>query len=184
MQEKIIESKYSLENPSFQCKVCSNEVPPGEHYFSAVLFEEEAFLRKEFCSPCWKKEDQESEALFAFWKTQRPLPPETTQRRRRFDMDVIWNFFKRLESGGTSGGAAGLGSHEERTKLNFLIALLLVRGKKLVLEGSAARDGEEWLKLSEKGNPEAQFHVKNPNLASEDLEKIKQGLGELLQMEI
>ena len=99
-------------------------------------------------------------------------------------MDVIWNFFKRLEGGGPTGGAEGSGSVAERTKLNFLIALLLVRGKKLVLEGSAARDGEEWLKLSEKGNPESQFHVKNPNLASEDLEKIKLDLGELLQMEI
>lgn len=214
MVEKTIESKYSLQSPSFRCGGCEGEVGPGDQYFSAVLFLEESFLRNEYCPTCWGGETVDLEAAFAFWRTTRPKL-ESTARRRRFDLDILWEFFLRLQDdvyGGSSNEAvdtgekpesvgegddidAGTGDRsgdlavagqppQEKVRLLFLIALLLVRGKRLVFQRSAIRDGREWLRLAEKKNPEALHLVENPELGLEDLERVKDGLGKLLQMEI
>jgi len=77
-------------------------------------------------------------------------------------------------------GSAG----NERDDLAFVIALLLIRKKMLVLDSTLERDGCEWLKVTEKREPKASFHVKNPNLQAEQLERVKLRLGELLHMHI
>lgn len=75
-------------------------------------------------------------------------------------------------------------SRREKVRLCFLLALLLVRGKRLVLEGSVVHDGREWLRLGEKGHRDAAFRVEDPHVSREDLERVKETLGQLLQMEI
>ncbi|MBI4585522.1 MAG: hypothetical protein HY717_16025 [Planctomycetes bacterium] len=222
MQEKVVESKYAIESPTYQCRGCSGDIAHGASYFSAVFFEGEAFLRHEFCPPCWGK--AEAEAVYACWKARRP-EPKAPARRRRFDSDLIWEFFLRL--GKDLEAAAPAGDPEiaaepaattpavalepapapespdpalespppaselppaEKVRLRFLLSLLLLRSKRLVLLGSGVQNGREWLRLLEKGaekeDPEALHLVANPDLSKEDLEKVKESLGQLLQMEL
>ena len=242
MIEKV-ESKYSLQHPSFRCVTCDAEVDPGAHYFAVVQFETDAFCRSEYCPPCWNHIPDGADAptaaaeesavrendMFAFWKSRRPLPESGPQRRRRFDVDVLWEFFDRLQEdvrkleaqmsvpvdaggddavdqqpvtddagisreelpGEESSGEESSGEETsnvvtpgEKVKLLFLIALLLVRGKRLLLKSSAYSDGTEYLRLHTKDDPETLYLVENPNLGAEDLERVKEGLGNLLQMEI
>ena len=77
-------------------------------------------------------------------------------------------------------GDAGKDSDE----LRLVIALLLIRKKLLTFVSTGAREGVEWLKLAERKDP-AQVHwVKNPDLNDARIEKVKDTIGSLLQMQI
>jgi len=75
-------------------------------------------------------------------------------------------------------------SRDDMVRLRLVLALLLIRKKVLVFESSGLRDGREWLKLSEKAEPQRAYLVENPPLSDAQLEAVKVSLGELLQMEI
>ncbi len=261
MSDKAVESKYAIESPSYRCSTCEQEVAPGAPYFSAVLFTDERFVRTEHCPACWGRRADDDCPVYAFWKTSRPRPAEpATPRRRRFDIELLWQFFTRLHgdvsSGETgeeaddpandvaedvadetreetpdelaeddvagdvtgdearedfpdaddetagadegesdetvsedaTGESAGREprppSPDEKVRLLFLITLLLVRGKRLVLGPSAVRDGAEWLKLTVKNDPDSVYLIENPDLTARDLERVKESLGNLLQMDI
>jgi hypothetical protein len=206
------EPKYSIEPSDFRCVACSSEVAVDHSFFSAVFFEAEAFRRKSYCDPCWKKPSVAQDQAFAFWRSRRP-PPNVSPRRIRFDADLILEFFRRLsaepdpppapaaspEAAASAGGTPGAepvaaaettpeagsgGSEGEKTRLRLVLALLLIRKKLLVYESSAARSGREWLKLSEKAEPARTHLVENPPLSDAQLEAVKVSLGDLLQMDL
>ncbi len=244
MTDKVVE-KYSIQAPTFACSTCPTEISPGGEYFSAIVFEQEAFLRREVCPICWEKRTVDTEAAFAYWKTRRPEPRDR-RIRRRFDIELLWQFFAKLErdleeepiecgaepdppaaalsapppeddAAGEECGPTVTGddavhddaSHDgpegkspdetaeeaeagppaplgrdEKVGLCFLLALLLLRGKRFVLRETLRSDGAEFLRLTEKADPETEHLVEDPHLAREDLERVKRNLGELLQMEI
>jgi hypothetical protein len=72
----------------------------------------------------------------------------------------------------------------EAVRLRLVIALLLIRRKTLVFESSAVRDGREWLKLTEKADPQKTYLVENPPLSDKELDAVRASLCELLQMDI
>ena len=73
---------------------------------------------------------------------------------------------------------------DQRARLRLVLALLLLRRKLLVFESSGLREGREWLKLSEKADRARVYLVENPPLSDAELESVKVGLGELLQMDL
>jgi hypothetical protein len=254
MIERVVEAKYSIAAPSYRCRICAREVLPGETYYSAVLFEDNGLLRTEYCSRCWDAQPSEREAVYAFWRPRRPETLKEAPKRRRFDLDILWEFFARLdelfhrsqslisdpsaspvarqpfelelgrtisdeqdigtgdapsvddssplpgpprqhiEDGDASGASIGDASvggdvtGDSRERLLFLVALLLVRGKRLVLEATVTKKGQEFLKLSDKLRRQDPspivYWVRNPRLSREDFERVKGSLGDLLQMEI
>ena len=207
MTDKVVE-KYSIQAPTFACSTCPTEISPGGEYFSAIVLEQETFLRREVCPVCWEKRTVDTEAAFAYWKTRRPEPRDRSIRRR-FDIELLWEFFAKLKTDleeepiergdepdppaaalpaapsedDAAGPPAPLG-RDEKVGLCFLLALLLLRGKRFVLRGTMRREGAEFLRLTEKAHPETEHLVEDPHLARDVLERVKKSLGELLQMEI
>lgn len=72
----------------------------------------------------------------------------------------------------------------ERDQLRFFLALLLMRKKLLKFKSSVSRDGEEWLLLVDRETTPKVHEVLNPRLTKSQLEKLKDRMGELLQMRI
>jgi hypothetical protein len=175
------EPRYQIETSNHLCTLCGKEIPCGAHYFSAVLFEENAFRRRNLCTLCWEGAEgqQASRECFAFWKTRRPEAPGAEPRRLRFDAGLIFDFFRRLSPAEDAPPPAG-----EPRDLRFFLALLLIRKKLLAFESAVERDGSEWLKLSEKDAPERLYWVENPRLDDAELERVRDALGELLGMQI
>lgn len=133
--------------------------------------------------------------VFAFWRTRRPEAPQAKATKLRFDPDVVLEFFRRLaprEGGETPRPPEAEGDpaapqavpESERDELRFVLALLLLRKKALSFVSSRNRDGQEWLKLSEKKDPRRAHWVRNPELADSHLEKVRDRIGELLQMQV
>lgn len=131
--------------------------------------------------------------VIAFWRARRPKAPEAKPTKLRFDPEVVLEFFRRLAprkdkatSAGTQGGdgqTQGL-PDAERDELRFVLALLLLRRKVLAFASSQIRDGQEWLKLSEKKDPGRHHWVRNPELTDSRLEKLRDRIGELLNMQV
>ncbi|MBN1443911.1 MAG: hypothetical protein JXA90_14470 [Planctomycetes bacterium] len=145
---------------------------------------------------------------YAFWRTRRPEAAAEAAPRVRFDADVVLGFFRRL--GGEDAGAqppddaavvedgeasADGGDREaaerarklfpiQRRNLRFVLALLLIRKKRLLLESSASENGREWLRLSERESPARVHWVENPELTDQELERVRDDIGELLQMAV
>ena len=86
--------------------------------------------------------------------------------------------------GPETGPAPARRSPSEGRDLRFVLALLLIRKKVLNFESSGVDNGREWLKLTEKSEPERVYWVENPDLSDQELERVRDDLGELLQMKI
>ncbi len=75
-------------------------------------------------------------------------------------------------------------TRKDKSKLLFLLTLLLMRGKRLDLAKSIYKEGKEFLSLTVKGDCEDVYLVEDPQLSHEDLEEVKDSLGDLLQMQL
>ena len=184
------EPKYALEPADYRCAECASEVAVAAPFFSAVHFEGEAFRRRSYCSPCWDRPPGGREGAYAFWRSRRPSP-EAPARRLRFDPQLVLEFFRRLDPAAAPAGSAapepapggGAGS-PEAVRLRLVLALLLVRRKILVFQSAAAREGTEYLKLTEKADPSRTHLVENPPLGDAELETVRSSLANLLQMDL
>jgi len=205
MTAAINEPRYSFEPSDFQCRACDGDIVAESSFYSAIFFEGETFLRRSFCMDCWKKSASPAAGAYAYWRSRRPAP-QAAPGRLQFDPVLIFEFFKRLGEDG-SDGRAGRGGEDgadgedkvpatapatvpanrargEKIRLRLVLALLLIRRKYLIFESAAMRNGQEWLKLSEKADPERIYYVENPPLSDAQLDAVKVSLGELLHMEI
>ena len=72
----------------------------------------------------------------------------------------------------------------EAVHLRFFLALLLIRRKRLVINSTVHRDGMEWLVLRDSRERSSTHEVLNPSLTEDQLERLKDRLGELLHMQI
>ena len=195
------EPKYPIDAPAFRCRQCALEIACEASYYCAVFFEAETFQRRELCEACWRGASSPEAGAFAFWRSKRPPLPSLQPRRVHFEPQVVFEFFRRLsaEEAAASAGATApaeamapmaagvpetaLPGKGEAEELRFVLALLLLRKKVLSFLSSVGRDGSEWLKLSEKESGR-QHLVRNPELNDKQLERVKNRLGELLQMKI
>lgn len=140
---------------------------------------------------------------FAFWRARRPPEPDAQPKKMRFDVEMVFAFFRNLARGGArqegEESPSGVGGQEGRplregatTQLHgreagdirFVFALLLIRKKVLELVSTAEKDGREWLKIRERKDPDRTYWVANPNLDQTQLERVKDRIGELLHMQL
>jgi hypothetical protein len=159
-------------------------------------------------------EAAEAAGVFAYWKTWRPQAAAGDRRRVRFDPAVVLEFFRRLGPALGPACAEGtcpalveaprekrdeidaieprageirpalVEAPREKRDVRFVLALLLLRKKVLVYEGSAVREGHEWIRFAERGDPAAEHWVENPRLSDSELERVRDAIGELLEMRV
>ncbi|HLU48490.1 MAG TPA: hypothetical protein VK116_10410 [Planctomycetota bacterium] len=70
----------------------------------------------------------------------------------------------------------------QKRDLRFLLALLLLRKKRLVLETTQVESGREWLVFREREG--VSYRVENPELSDEELDRVRDGLSDLLEIEL
>ncbi len=244
------DTKYAIATSDFRCLECEGEVACEAFYYSAVIFGEGAFQRRNYCIDCWKRElipktggkDTRSQPdAFASWRSRRPAAPSERPKKIRFDAQIGLAFFLRLgeanfqeaaldassdaasdaadsgmiqqaapDGGASEAGGADAGEPvveerdirepvvreidssqvrafpgaQERDQLRFFLSLLLVRKKALKFKSSIDRGGQEFLLLADRETPPRVHEVLNPGLSDDQLEGLKDRLGELLQMQI
>ncbi len=160
--------EWEINKPLGQCYGTGRKIEYGEEYFGALLETGEGLQRQDFCADYWEKEKPN---VFCYWKTRLPHP---NQKKQIFvDDEMLLAFFERL----------GKETEQEKVNFRFVLALILMRKRRLKYDATRVEDGNEIWRLrivSEKQIVE----VINPHLDEEQIEQLSSQIGQILQTDL
>jgi hypothetical protein len=163
---------YKISRSARACTGCGASFGEGAEYFAAIFEGKEEFERKEFCASCWEADAGRAAAAECYSHWHAHVPTKDDESRRTLDIEAAADFFRRLAGS------------EEPHKCNFayLLALLLMRKKILLLIDTLHEQDREYLLVHFRGEDE-EYRVEDPKLTLEELERVKDDLGQLLNMD-
>ncbi len=150
-------TEYQIQPHSRKCVATGRDLKPGERYFTALVEDGDHFVRQDFSKEAWKGPPA---AAFSFWTGRVPTPSETL--KPRFDDDLLEECFQRLETQ----------TEPSRVNFRYVVALLLIRRKRLRFEQSVFEDGVEKLEVAHAKTGERHLVV-NPQLNDEEMTQVQ-----------
>ena len=148
---------YQIQPNSRRCAVTGRELQIGERYYSALLEEDRRLVRKDFSVEAWAGPPS---GAFSFWTGR--VHADADRIRPRFDDDLLEDCFQRL-AGETD---------PRRVSFRYVVALLLLRRRRLRYESSRIVDGVETITLTHLGNG-AKHEVINPRLSDNEMNEVQ-----------
>ena len=144
--------------PARVCAATGRELSPGERVYG-VLFEEAGkFVRKDFAADAW---DGPQSGAIAFWSGR--IPTARAARKPTFNDKLLLDCFDHL------AGA----TEPTRLQFRYVVALLLMRRKKLKFEDTRRNpDGTDVLILKD-GRTGQRLEVADPRLAEEQINSVQ-----------
>jgi hypothetical protein len=149
---------YQIQPNTRRCSASGRELRPGERYFSMLLDEDGKFVRRDYSAEAWQGPPA---GAFSFWVGR--IPTGDAKKRPPIDDDLLLDCFTRLEGD----------AEPRRVHFRFVLALLLMRRKRLKLDGSATEAGQEVL-LMRCTRSGATHHVVNPQLTDEQIAEVQE----------
>jgi len=169
-----LDREYKISASERTCHTCGRRFDVGESYYSAVVEAEpdaeEMFVRRDFCPDCWRPDP---EAYFSYWQTRVPEPPTARPTGPRLvDIGRLMQLFEHLAEA----------DQEEARRFRYVLALVLMRKKRLRLESSRRVGGRgEELTLRESGT-KRRHTVTCPRLSEDEIRSVTDRLGAILDM--
>lgn len=149
---------YQIQPNSRRCVVTGRELQAGERFFSALLDEDHHLVRRDFSPEAWQGPPQ---GAVSFWSGH--VLAVNDRLKPRFDDDLLEDCFQRLE-GQTEPG---------RVNFRYVVALLLMRRRRLRFENSKVEDGVE--KMSLRCLRSGAVHeVVNPRLSDDEMTQVQE----------
>jgi hypothetical protein len=160
--------EWEINKPLGQCYGTGRKIESGEEYFAALVETPQELQRRDFCADYWQKEKPD---VYCYWKTKLPRPD---QKKQKFiDDEMLMAFFERLAEE----------TEQERINFRFVLALVLMRKRRLKYDSSVNEGGKEIWKLKVAG--EDRFvDVVNPNLDENRIEQLSLQVGQILQVDL
>jgi hypothetical protein len=161
----LVVTDYQIQANARRCAATGRELLPGEKYYTALFDDSGRFVRRDFCEDAWPGPPEGS---FGFWSGR--IPPAREPDRPTIDDDQLMDFFLQLEHQ----------TEPARVKLRYVVALLLVRRKRLQLEIGQSDSHVLTLRCKR----DRRIHdVVNPGLAEEDIAAVQQDVLQALGWE-
>ncbi|MCJ7778328.1 MAG: hypothetical protein MUP16_08450 [Sedimentisphaerales bacterium] len=161
-------SEWEIDKPLGQCYGTGRKIEYGEEYFGALAVTEQGLQRRDFCADYWLSQKPE---VFCYWKTKLPHPG---QKKARFvDDDMLMAFFERLAAE----------NEQEKINFRFVLALILMRKRRLKYDSSQTSDNKEIWRLRVTGDKEV-VEVINPHLDEAQIEQLSSQMSRILQTEL
>ena len=159
--------QWEVQRTEGVCAGTNRKLEPGEEYYATLIDNKTFFERRDYSCAYWEQHHPE---VFSFWKTRIPEP---SQKKKLFvDDSVLINLFERL----------GVETEELKVNFRFVLALILMRKRRLKYEDSRREGAREiW---SMRFVRETETHdVINPQLTEEQIQEVSQELSTILQTE-
>jgi hypothetical protein len=160
---EITMTDYQIQN-SRRCSATGRELKPGERFFSVLIDEGGKFVRQDYSQEGWPGPPR---GALGYW--QGRLSSRDAPRRPPLDEETLLECFHRLE--GEDG--------PDKVRFRFVLALLLLRRKRLRLEGSEQSGGQEVL-LVRCPRTGARSAVIDPKLSDGELEAVQDDVFDVL----
>jgi len=161
--------EWEIEKPLGQCYGSGKKIEHSEEYFAALVETNEGLQRRDFCAEYWQDKKPD---VFCYWKSKLPHPD---QKKQIFvDDEMLMAFFERLAEE----------SEQEKINFRFVLALILMRKRRLKYDSSKIVEGKEIWRLRIVGSDREFIEVINPNLDEEQIEQLSSQLSQILQVEL
>ncbi len=159
---------WEINKPLGQCCGSGKTIEAGEEYFGALVETVEGLARRDFCADYWESEKPE---VFCHWKTRLPHPD---QKKQIFvDDEMLMAFFDRLAEE----------TEQEKVNFRFVLALVLMRKRRLKYDATRIEDGREIWSLRIVGEKQCS-DVVNPHLDEEQIEQLSSQIGQILHADL
>jgi len=163
-------SSHEVSRPTGKCSATGQAIPYATPAIAALCErdEDEGFNRFDFSIAAWEGGDR-PERLFSHWRYT--TPEEGKKPDIVIDEAVLVDLFERLEGD----------ERPQRIAFRYIIALVLLRKRKLKLVGrEEAEGGETWL-LKWTGTDAEVAKVHNPGIQEDEIHGLSDQLSDLLQ---
>jgi hypothetical protein len=161
--------EWEIDKPLGQCWGTQKKIDPGQEYFAALVETEQGLQRRDFCADYWQAEKPE---VFCYWRTKLPQPGR--KRQMFVDEEMLMAFFERL----------GSETAQEKMNFRFVLALVLMRKRRLKYDSSKTEGDREVWRLRVVGGDRDYVDVVNPHLDEEQIKQLQSQMGEILQVEL
>ena len=159
---------WEINRPLGQCSGSGRKIESGEEYFGALVQTEQGLERRDFSSEYWEREKP---PVYCFWRTKLAAPNE--KKELFISDDMLMAFFERL-------------AHEtdsEKVNFRFVLALVLMRKRRLKYDSARTDGGREVWSLRVTGEKEL-VEVVNPHLDENQIEELTSQIGQILQADL
>jgi len=159
-----------VSRPTGICAATGEPLAPNTPAMAALCEreEDEGFDRFDYCVDAWDSGER-PERLFSNW---RYIVPDAGKKQDiQIDDTVLIDLFERLADD----------QRPQRIAFRYILALVLLRKRKLQLVGREDYEGGELWLLRFKGTDGDPIQVKNPGIAEEEIQNLSEQLSEILQ---
>jgi len=160
--------QWDIHRPSGTCYGTGRKIEPGEEYYAALVETEQGLQRRDYSLQYWQAERPQ---VYCFWRTK--MVQQTSKRPTFVDDQMLEAFFDRLASE----------TDPDKVAFRFVLALILVRRRRLRYEGSIAVDGRHIWRLRWAGQKDL-VDVIDPQLDQEQIEQITRQLSQVLNAQL
>jgi hypothetical protein len=157
-------TEYQIQANTRRCFATGRELQPGEKFYSVLFDEGGQFRRQDYSSEAWPGPPQ---GAFSFWTGK--VQPSDGPPRPKFDDDLLLDCFCRLEGQ----------TQADRVNFRYVLALLLMRRKRLKFEEAKVSDDVEtlWLRCP---RTRTQYQVVNPRLTESEMAAVQEEVFKVL----
>ncbi len=156
---------YVVARPRNVCSVSQQPIAADEPFMAALRESAEGFERMDIKLEHWPSVDQSS--LVAFWRTV--VPKVEAKKKLLVDDSVLCDLLIRLADV----------TEPAKLSFRFVLALILMRKKLVIYEGSQTRDGTEVWTIRLRGR-DGTFQLVDPKPTEEQIGQVSEQLGEIL----
>ncbi|MGY8757436.1 MAG: hypothetical protein ACKVLC_08695 [Phycisphaerales bacterium] len=163
-------NSQGVSRPTGVCASTGDSLEPSQQAFATLIEreEDEGFDRVDYSVAAWERGDR-PERLFSYWRYT--VPEGGKKPDIQIDDEVLVDLFNRLSDD----------EKPQRIAFRYILALVLIRKRKLKLVGREEIEGGELWLLRFTGTDGEPIQVKNPGIAEEEIQDLSEQLGEILQ---
>jgi hypothetical protein len=148
---------YQIQANTRRCAATGRDLLPGEKIWSVVCDQAGKLIRQDYSQEAWTGPPADA---FSFWQTR--VPAGDDNRRLRIDDELLVDCLNRLEDQ----------AEPDRIQFRYLVALLLLRRKRLKFEDARREDGAEILRLR-CSRSKRLYEVVNPCLSDDQMAAVQ-----------
>jgi hypothetical protein len=156
---------YEFACPTKRCARTQRPLQPGERYMAALFQRDGELIREDVSLEAWNAPPQEA---FAWWQTR--VPADEPARPAVIDDGLVYDCFTRLD-----------GEMEpQKANFRYVLALWLMRKRRLKFEELRREDGCDWLLLRE-SKAKRVHKVLDPHLTEEAIAQVQEEVETMLR---
>ena len=158
---------WDIKPRGLACSKCQTDFIDKQHYISALAFNDNGYLRADFCNPCWTAGGI-SILPYSSWQGIFKAPPP--QKEEPLKKENAENYLRKLME------------QDDASQINviYILAVMLERKKILVERDVKKREDGVTIRVYEHRKSGETFLIPDPHLQLDKLEEVQQQVMDLL----